>query len=249
MPPSLQLPVLKELLPSGIPFGAGLLVEFQPDSLWYETSLTLAAYALRDHVGTEYHTFQHFPKEIKQNLTAFGLDMKKLEEADAFRMIDSYTVTTGLESVPGNRKRSGAGQSESLKVSDWSIGLAQTLKGGINPDDMNRFHIDDNTTVLSRYNQENAIIDYWRTRTIPYSRKLNLIYVHSLVKGVHSEAFYRLFESLADGIIDFETRRESSDSGQVEQLMRVRILRGRAFDSKWRKLTLLQSGEVSLTER
>ena len=59
--------------------------------------------------------------------------------------------------------------------------------------------------------------------------------------GVHSESFYRQFESICDGIIDFHSLEEK---GRIEHYMRVRSLRGRQIDSRWRHLRLQASGEV-----
>lgn len=238
---TLTLPIVGEMIPSGIGFGTSLLVEFQPDSLWYEASLTIAAHALLDGVGVEYHVFQHDPEEVRETLNRVGLNVKRLEDEDQLRIIDSYTVTTGLSAPQKAKKSRSIVQSQTLKVSDWSIITAKEIKTGFAEADMRRLHIDDNTTVLNRYNSENAIVDYWRTRTVPFSRTLKLVYVHSLVTGVASEAFYRQFESLSDGLIDFKTEEKN---GEIQHYVRVRLMRGRPYDSRWRRLVMLENGEV-----
>lgn len=106
-----------------------------------------------------------------------------------------------------------------------------------------RLHIDDNTSVLLQYNSEKEMIDLWRTRFIALSRARGDVMFHSLVGGVYSEAFYKQFESLCDGIIDF---RSHEQGGQIEHEVRVRAMRGRTFDSRWRRLRLLTDGEVAL---
>ena len=57
----LRLPMLDAILPNGLKFGANYLVEFESHSLWYETSLSLCAQALRKGVRADYHTFSHIP--------------------------------------------------------------------------------------------------------------------------------------------------------------------------------------------
>ncbi|MFI5450383.1 MAG: RAD55 family ATPase [Candidatus Bathyarchaeia archaeon] len=231
----IHLPLLRGLIPGGIKFGSVLLIEFAPDSMWYEVSLTLAAQAIRQGAGSEYHSLIHAPNEIRQEMSGFGLDVKKLEGNDAIRIIDDYTAQVGFKKPETSRETS-------LRVADWSILAAQKMKLA-DETDRRRIHIDDNTSVLSRYNKENEIIDYWRTRLIPLSRTLEQIMLHSLVKGVHSEAFYNQLESWHDGILDVKSVEQAEG---VEHFIRVRTMRGEACDSGWCRLKLLDNGEVAL---
>ena len=62
------------------------MVEFGPDSLWYETSLSIAARALKVEVKTEYHTLMHPPGRIREVISELGLDLTRLEEKRLFRL-------------------------------------------------------------------------------------------------------------------------------------------------------------------
>src|SRR5207248_11620889 len=90
------LAILEDLVPNGIRLGASYLVEFGPDSPWYDTSLTIAASGLRNGARTEYHTYMHPPHEVRESLTKLGLDVKGLERGDHLRILDTYDVMTGL---------------------------------------------------------------------------------------------------------------------------------------------------------
>lgn len=241
MSSTLAPPLLKELVPSGFEYGEFLGVEFDPDSIWYETSLTIAAQAVKAGIRTDYHTFQHTPDDIKKAFGRFALDVKKLEDDDMLWIEDSYTVQTGL-SVP--QEQSDYTQ-VSVKLSDWSIGLLKDIKGGMPESWKKRLHIDDNTGVLLQYNDEKTFIDFWRTRFVPHSRARGCVVLQSLVKGVASPSFYRQFESLCDGILDFKSEERESE---LQHYVRVRSLRGRGFDSRWRRLRLLDTGEVAIAE-
>ena len=72
---NLFLPIFEQLLPDDVEFGTNLLVEFDPDSAWYETSLTIAAEALRNGHKALYHTLQHPPADIEHDMRKFGLDL------------------------------------------------------------------------------------------------------------------------------------------------------------------------------
>ncbi len=112
-----------QLVPEGFAYGTNLLVEFDPKSIWYETSLTIAAHALKDGIRTDYHTFQHYPAEVLDGLAKFGLSVENLQEDGTLSIIDSYTVQLGLGApkVPAGRAHF---QSQSVKLSDWSLALS-----------------------------------------------------------------------------------------------------------------------------
>ncbi len=230
------LPILKGSIQGRIQYGTNLLIEFAPDSIWYETSFTIAAGALRDGLKTEYHTFERNPNEIRNALTNLGLNAKKLEEEGALRIKDSYTTQLGLRVTE---------ETQSVKLADMSLTQSRLLKEGYAEEQKGWLHIDDNLSVLNRYNSENAIVDWLRTRGIPDTKASGSLWIFSLLTGVASESFYRQCESLSDGIIDFEGK---ETEGRMEQRVRVRLLRGKPFDSSWRKIRLLDTGEVTLSQ-
>ena len=241
----MQLPILKELVPSGFSYGGSYIVEFQPDSLWYGTSLTIAAHASMEGMPTDYHTYQQNPHEIREALTRLGVDVQKLEKDGTLRILDSYNLQTRLGSTEIPEKSQLAQDFyQSLSVSERSIGAAQEIKAA--PEiEKKRLHIDDNTSVLLQYNQEKAVIDFWRVRHTPRTRALGLVFVPAILVGVHSEPFYKQFESLHDGIIDLKSEQKGEE---IEHYIRVRIMRGKPYNSRWHRLTVRDGGEVTLSE-
>ena len=234
-------PFLKELVPNGFEYGSNLLVEFDSDSVWYETSLTIAADAIRAGIKIDYHNFQHTPDDIRKALSRRGLDVKKLEDSDMLWIVDSYTVQTGIDTSKDQSEITQV----SVKLSDWSIVLAKDIKAGISDAMKRRLHIDDNTGILLQYNEEKAIIDFWRTRFIPYSRARECVNVYTILKGIATPSFYKQYESLSDGIIDFKSEEQEN---ALQHYVRIRSLRGRGCDSRWRRLRLSEDGEVTLVE-
>jgi KaiC/GvpD/RAD55 family RecA-like ATPase len=243
----ITLPIFSDLVPGGFPYGLNLVVEFESHSLWYETSLTIAAHAAKNGVRIDYHTFQHIPGEVVGALTRLGLNIQNLEQEGGFRILDTYTVTTGVGAPEKPKVGRLPYQTQSIKLSDWSINAARDIRSPaeIPESEKRRLHIDDNTSVLLQYNSEKEMIDLWRTRFIALSRAREDIMLHSLVAEVYSEPFYKQFESLCDGIIDF---RSQEQAGQIKHAVRVRAMRGRAFDSRWRGLRLLDNGEVAFAD-
>lgn len=231
---SIALPILKELVPAGIEYGTVLLVEFGPDSIWYETSFTIAAQALQAGVRTEYHSFLHTPVSVRKALTRLGLDVENLEGAKTLRIIDSYSPQTDLKS-----------RTLTFEDFDSAVDSARRIKAGYPEEEKRYLHIDDNTTVFLQYNREKEMVDRWRTRTIPGLRASEAVALNSLITGTASDAFYRQLESLCDGIIDFKSEEKE---GKIQNHLRVRMMRGQPHDSRWHQLQVLDNGEVTLSE-
>lgn len=244
---ALTLAILDVLVPDGIKYGASYLVEFGPDSPWFETSLTIAASALKTGSRTEYHTYVHPPHEVREAFSRMGLNVKDLELKDHLRILDTYDVMTGLaqaETPVGMRaKGREAFEHQSFDLNHWSSKVVTMIREGVSGEEKNWLHIDDNTSTMCHYTDEKAMIDTWRTRIIPYAKVRGLAMFHSVMMGIASDSFYKQFESLCDGIIEF---RSSDEGGQVEHFARVRTLRGTSSDNRWRKLELHNDGSVTI---
>ncbi len=238
-----MVPILGELVPGGLEYGRFYLVEFEPQSLWYETSLTVAAHALRNNVKTEYHVLLHHPEAVRESLQRLGVNVGNMEENDLLRILDTYSVTTGLETPEKLHTGPDPYQTRTLNVQDWGKDLEQQIKEGLPEGQKRWLHVDDSTSVLCQYSDEKSILDYKRTRWIPYARARDLTEVAALVVDTASQSFYREFESFSDGIFDFMSREEG---GRMEHYARLRILRGKSCDTSWHAISLLEDGEVKL---
>jgi KaiC/GvpD/RAD55 family RecA-like ATPase len=93
---ALPVPIFDDLSSGGFTDAANYVVEFESNSLWYETSLTIAVQAVQRGLKTQYHTFMHIPGEVRRDFLKHGIDSKQLEAEDKFRLLDGYTRLTGL---------------------------------------------------------------------------------------------------------------------------------------------------------
>ncbi|MGI0080443.1 MAG: hypothetical protein ACRECH_12565, partial [Nitrososphaerales archaeon] len=192
MESAVHIPFLEALAPSVFKYGTVVLVEFQAHSLWYETAYTLAAHSLRAGIKTDFHTFQHPLEDVRKALTRLGIDVDNLGKEKSFRIIDSYTIQTGLGN-PESVEPYGF-TSRSLKMSDWKSQMFNIFN---EPEETRLIHIDENDSVLTNYNSEGEVLDFFR-RTYTAARGREFLFVYSLLSGVHSTSFYNQFESLAD---------------------------------------------------
>lgn len=242
LPPALPIPLFRDLVPGGINYGTILMVEFEPGSCWYDIAFTMVAEALASGVKTDLHLFQRTPQEAKASLLRLGVDVEEFRGEDLLRIIDSYTVQTGIGTAE-KPKGSDAFKTASVRLSDWSVAAKQQLGQGIVEAEKRRLHIDDNLTVMTRYNGEDEVIDYWRTSIIPLYRARESVLINAVSTGVASDSFYRKFESLCDGIIDCKNQEEA---GSVEHYVRVRTMASRSHDSRWQRVTISDNGRAIL---
>ena len=243
MPATIAVPLLGDLAPEGFVYTGQYLVEFDADSLWYETSLTIAALALGRGMKTEYHVFQHFPNEALDALSRLGIDAKKLEQDGLLSVWDSYTPTTEFEAS----KLTGIGWESSrgkpLDIVKGAAKWVERTKAGFPEEEKGWLHLDDNTAIFLQYNDEKTVIDSWRTALVPAVRARECPHFLAFPKGVASDAFYTKFEALCDGIIDLKSE-EKGD--RIERFLRIRTLRGKTFDSRWHRLQVRGNGEVAI---
>lgn len=233
---NLRLPILDALVPGGLSYGTAHLVEFEPQSLWYDTSLTICAQALKHGAKTEYHSLMHLPADIRRRVADQGVDVERAEDDGLFRINDSYTPSTGLDIQEGKRKS----HQGSLNMATWSMLEKHLIEKP--PEAEKRWvHIDDDLTVMLQYNDENEFHKSMRDNNIPWARSLELIVFQPVATGLHQDSFYRRMESVCDGIMEF---RAVDEGGKVENYARVRLIRGKALDSSWRLLKLRDNGEV-----
>jgi adenylate cyclase len=239
----LSFPLMDDLIKGEVDHATLLLVEFEPHSIWHDAAFTLAKSALSKGIRVDFHTFTRKPSEVRNFLTRLGLNVIELQDEDRLRIIDSYTPQTGLGAA---EKAKGADDlfnvaAISVKLSEWPMAAVEQFERGIPEPEKRRLHIDDDLTVIARYNTEDEILDFWRTRVIPLFRARESVLVNALATGVASDSFIRRFEALSDGIIDFRSREEG---GKVVQYERVRTLHGKPHDSDWRRLVLSSDGLV-----
>lgn len=236
-----NIPIFGPLASRGFCYGSLILVEFEAHSLWYETSLTIAANALKDGLAVDYHTFQRPPKDIRDSITKLGVDIEKEEEGKRFRIIDSYDCQVGMKQQgKGGGPLRGLAQ-ETLAVSDWISDSRTASMLTAEQDEImekNRLHIDENTSALLSVNDEKSVNDFW-LKIAAITTKYGLIMINSICTGCASQAFYNKFESIADAIVDFRAK----EGEEVEHLIRMRVVRGVSCDSRWKTIKLNEAGE------
>jgi adenylate cyclase len=237
----LKLPLLDDLAPNGFAYGGHYVVEFDTASPWYETSLTIAALALKRGLKTQYHVFQRYPSEVVEALTSFGLDARKIEKEGLLRIVDAYSETVDWQLSPKVKRRRVSSTEEPLDLSGDPAFFAKWIRSGVPEKEKGWIHLDDNSGVFLQYNDEESFLNIWRTAHLPATRAGAMAHFLAFPKGVGSDSFFTKFEALCDGIIDLKTE---ESAGRLERYIRIRYLKGREFDSRWHRLDVQPNGEV-----
>ncbi len=230
----MRIPLIEDLAANPVPAGSNLTVFFDPASQWYAVSMTIAAGWLRAGAGVSYNAFAQSPDSVRLQLKRLGLDTEDLEKTEKLRIIDCYTATLGQKS---KEKLS----IDSLKVADMSIMFAKTqLVGPPLPD---RLRLVDNVSVLARFNDEKSLVELAHSRAMPMAAKRKSTAIAGMMKGVHSDWYYKQAEGVSDGIIDLKL--DDTDE-EPRNFMRIRAMRNIGFDGRWHRLKIGDNFEVTL---
>jgi hypothetical protein len=241
-----RLPIIEDLTHEPVPAGSNLLVEFDPSSQWYNAHVTIAAGWLKTGGRVWYHIAAHPLGRVRTRLRRLGVsNVDELEQSKdgILGFNDWYTSTLARierEEIP-----------MSLKVSDASIDWAQGEKtaermGWLREDKPPLLRIFDNVSILARFNDDKAWVEFLLTRFFPRAPKWNQVAILGVTEGLHSEWVYKTLEGASDCVIDFKLEETAEETRDI---MRIRAMRNVDFDRKWHELIVNPNSEVALKPR
>jgi len=235
----LRVSLVEDLLNEPLPAGTNILVEYDPTSLWYPASLSIAAEWLRTGGRVTYHVATQSPDNIRSQFKRLGSDVGEHESSGKLRIFDWYTATLGQKS-----RETYAFQS--LKVADLSILFSKYLMirpGVIHADSSDWLRILDDASCLDRFNDERAWVEFMLTRIIPVASLWKSTGITAVIRKVHSEWVYKRLEAGFDGVVDFKL---SEKAGESMNMMRIRSMRNMPVDPRWYQLRIGSNFEVTV---
>ena len=235
----MRLAIIEDLLTEPLPSGSNLLVEYDAASQWYRTSLNIARDWLKAGGEVGYNVASQSPDNLRSQLEKLRLNVKELEAGGKLEIWDWYSATLGQKS---NEAFVGT---STLKAAELSIAIAQdelkpAMAGETYPEYL---RIWDNCSVMARFNEDRAWVEFIVTRIFPSSPHSKSTMLVGVIRGMHSDKVYRQLEDAADGVIDFKIDEAEEGSRDV---LRIRGMRNVAFDRTWHPLKIGQNLEVSL---
>jgi len=229
-----RMPLIEDLTKGPVLPGSNILVEFDPASQWHNASVTIAAGWLRTGGKVSYLTFSRPPDEIRSQLRQLGLDTLELERIDRLWITDMYSASVGQKS----KERFAV---ESLKVADLSIWVAR--EAVVDSPAPEFLIIDDNISVVERFNAERNWVEFLLTRPLPMTKLRKLTNLHGIIEGIHSNWAYKQLEAAVDGIMDFKVQ---DIGGERRDVIGIRMMRNVSFDRGWHTLKTSDNLEVTL---
>jgi len=228
------IPLIEDLMMDPVPAGSALMVEFDPTSLWYAASLTIAAGWLKTGGIVTYSVNGQTPDSIRAQFRRLGLDVEMLEKDERLVIFDGYTITLGRRS-----KEKYAAQS--LKAGDLSITYSrEVMQAGPVPELLT---IVDTVSSLARFNDDRAWVEFLLTRGIPSASLTKSTTIAGIIQGLHPDSVYKQLEAAVDGVVDFKLNEATNPP---TNLMRIKSVRNIGFDGRWHQLKKGENSEVIL---
>ena len=232
-----RIPLIEDLTSNQVPNGSNLLVEFEPSSQWYNATISVGAGWIRTGGKVAYNAMGQRPERIRTLFKNLSLNTEQLERTSVLRLFDWYTATLG-------RKSNEPLAQNSLKIAELSIQFAKEQIPG--PPIPEYLGITDSASVLARFNDEKAWVEFALTRGVPSSYARQSTTIDGILTGVHSQWAYSQLEAAYDGVIDFKLE---EDGKRTRDLIRVRSMRDITYDREWHELQIDKNLEVSIRKQ
>jgi len=235
----MRLALIEDLLTEPLPAGSNLLVVYDATSQWYRVSLNIAREWLRAGGDVGYNVAAQRPDNIRSQLEKLGLNVKELEADGKLEIWDWYSATLG------QKPKDALVGASSLKAADLSISIAQdelkpAMAGEAYPEYL---RIWDNSSVLARFNEDKAWVEFLLTRIFPSGSYTKSTLLVGLIRGVHTEWVYGQLEDAADGVIDYKLEEIGEETSDV---LRIRSMRSVGYDRKWHRVNIGENLEVTI---
>jgi KaiC/GvpD/RAD55 family RecA-like ATPase len=250
-----KLPFLEQLIPDGIKAGSILLVEYDPESQWPSLATTLTARYVMSGFNACYCVCVRSREDARSDLSRLGLNVDKSEQDGLLRVDDWYSASLSLERGPGGARfyeviGEGANsyvRVSSMKVSDLSVEWLKLMKEGhpyiVENWPPGHIIVIESVSPMLRFNEEKTFLDWLEARLNPYERSKKRIELQGIVRGAHSEPFYKRMESASDGVIEIRVMERGEE---VKNLLRVRSMKGQPHDSRWHEIQIKPNGEATV---
>ncbi len=246
----ISLPILSDLISEKIKPGTILLIEFDPESQWFAIAETITVNLVQAGLSVVYLAMARSRQDIRDALQRLGLEVTASEKANQLFVDDWYSATLGLERTRSSDQALEVVEDEntmhlrlnSLKVADLSV---QTMKGMKDKSETIRSSVivAESISPQLRFNDEKSYLEWIETRVNPAERMGKRIVLQAVLRGVHSEAFYKRLESAADGVIEVRVMERDDEA---KNLIRIRGLRGQRYDARWHEIEIGQNRQAHL---
>jgi len=229
-----HIPLIEDLTTGSVLPGTQILVEYDPISVWYDASVSIAAGWIKTGGHASYNVAARPPEQVRLQFKRLSLNVEKLEEDGRLSIDDWYTTTLGQKS---KEKLS----MDSLKAHDLSIVMAKevTASGPL----VGELIVRDDLSMLDRFNEERNWVEFLLSRAIPGNRSRKVTAIRGVIRGVHHDWAYKQLEASVDSVVDFKLD-ETTDP--PTNLMRIKSMRNLNFDGRWHQLNVNENFEVTL---
>ena len=230
---SLQIPIISDLLGSPMARGKVFVGLYEPSAQWLSLILTIASELLQRGCVVGITTLATPTFQIRLQLARSLPNLRELETAKRFTLIDWYTWMTGSKST---ERRSV----DSLGLAQFNVQDSRYQK---DDSPLYDFMAGDNLSTFLKYNDERTFMQ-WLDKTIARMREFRGIRCYGFIKGFHSDAFYANLEAMADGVMELNVRERE---GRLENVIRLKSFRAIQHPTDWRTLRMTNSGFLELT--